>query len=309
MRFTRKMAVVPVELVTRMMEQQQAALNPSQPHTIPSEKKYLDKVRKQLKAKDDTGDQLDQYNRLFREHQYERSEKTKPLKVTVVNEKPQKLEVAAIPPQSPVQAHEPPVTPAHRPITPSTPKSKVKASPDLNLTRYESNVPKSFKDSASALTAHLRQLSATGILSWSEKGEVLIKGHLIPGSSINELMDVCIRPSSKKQPSGLAEFLTILKKSDVPARAVANKELVFRVRPLLFDPSEPGTANEKEDKEDIPSSEDKPSTSRGTESERQPPKLTGEKSSVKQKGQGLTISGKVKDRKCLRFLRWEPYHM
>ena len=69
-------------------------------------------------------------------------------------------------------------------------------------------------------------------LQWNDKNEIFYKGNRIAGSNVVDLIHTFVKKSNN-QPTGWQEFGKALLDNNVPRTAIANENLLNRVRPLF----------------------------------------------------------------------------
>jgi hypothetical protein len=78
-----------------------------------------------------------------------------------------------------------------------------------------------YRPRARLLVGHLEENKHR--IQWSDLGELIYHGRVIPSSHIVDLIYGLAKPKSAKQPVGLAEFMMLLKQTNVPREYIANK--------------------------------------------------------------------------------------
>lgn len=104
--------------------------------------------------------------------------------------------------------------------------------PGLSLQReIIEAIPKMYKNKAKML---LNRLESSKNVSWDERGEVTIKGNIVLGSNIIDLVSDVVRPRKTSNPFGWQQFLTFLKELNIPREFITNpRRLSFIDRGVL----------------------------------------------------------------------------
>ena len=95
---------------------------------------------------------------------------------------------------------------------------KVEALSDEMIVR---GIPKNMKTRAQALLARLREKE--DVIAWDERGQVILKGDLIPKSNISDLVSDAMRSRKHFNPVGVQQFYDILHEINVPKDLVRNE--------------------------------------------------------------------------------------
>ena len=89
--------------------------------------------------------------------------------------------------------------------------------------RIIKNLPKAYQVRAKKLIGHLKDY--TGV-SWNAKGEMIVDGKTLPGSSISVLVNDIIRKAKHEvDPVGRRSLVEQLSKTDFPRGVVRNTEI------------------------------------------------------------------------------------
>ena len=83
-------------------------------------------------------------------------------------------------------------------------------------------IPKNMKTRAEALLARLKERE--DVITWDERGQVLVDGVLIPKSNISDLVSDAMRSRKHFNPVGVREFYNVLNKINVPKDLVRNEK-------------------------------------------------------------------------------------
>ena len=82
-------------------------------------------------------------------------------------------------------------------------------------------IPKNMKTRAQALLAHLKEREDA--ITWDERGQVILKGDLIPKSNISDLISDAMRSRKHFNPVGVQQFYDVLYEINVPKDLVRNE--------------------------------------------------------------------------------------
>ena len=82
-------------------------------------------------------------------------------------------------------------------------------------------IPKNMKTRAQALLARLKEKE--DVIAWDERGQVILKGILIPKSNISDLVSDAMRSRKHFNPVGVQQFYDILHEINVPKDLVRNE--------------------------------------------------------------------------------------
>ena len=82
-------------------------------------------------------------------------------------------------------------------------------------------IPKNMKTRAQALLARLKEKE--DVITWDERGQVILKGILIPKSNISDLVSDAMRSRKHFNPVGVQQFYDILHEINVPKDLVRNE--------------------------------------------------------------------------------------
>ena len=91
----------------------------------------------------------------------------------------------------------------------------------LSLEMIVRGIPKTMKTRAEALLEHLKQRE--DVITWDDKGQVLLNGVLIPKSNISDLISDAMRSRKHFNPVGVQEFYKVLNEINVPKDLVRNE--------------------------------------------------------------------------------------
>ena len=91
----------------------------------------------------------------------------------------------------------------------------------LSVEMIVRGIPKTMKSRAEALLAHLKERG--DVITWDDKGQVLVDGVLIPKSNISDLVSDAMRSRKHFNPVGVREFYSVLNKINVPKDLVRNE--------------------------------------------------------------------------------------
>ena len=83
-------------------------------------------------------------------------------------------------------------------------------------------IPKNMKTRAQALLARLKEREDA--ITWDDRGQVILKGALIPKSNISDLISDAMRSRKHFNPVGVQKFYDILYKINVPKDLVRNEK-------------------------------------------------------------------------------------
>ena len=83
-------------------------------------------------------------------------------------------------------------------------------------------IPKNMKTRAQALLARLKEREDA--ITWDERGQVILKGTLIPKSNISDLISDAMRPRKHFNPVGVQKFYDVLYEINVPKDLVRNEK-------------------------------------------------------------------------------------
>lgn len=97
-------------------------------------------------------------------------------------------------------------------------------------------IPKMFKKKAQML---LRRLESSNDVSWDERGVVTIKGNVILGSNIIDLVSDVVRPRKTSNPLGWTQFTSFLKEINIPKEFISNpRRQAYMITGTVSTPSE-----------------------------------------------------------------------
>lgn len=97
-------------------------------------------------------------------------------------------------------------------------------------------IPKMFKKKANML---LQRLESSNDVSWDERGVVTIKGNVILGSNIIDLVSDAVRPRKTSNPLGWPQFTSFLKEINIPKEFISNpRRLAYMVTGVVSTPPE-----------------------------------------------------------------------
>ncbi len=82
-------------------------------------------------------------------------------------------------------------------------------------------MPKAFYRKAKSLLQHIK---TTGQIKWNKRGEVIIKGKMIPNSHIFDLIRDAMKEYQSFKPTGKQEFYAALYDSNVPTSLLHNSK-------------------------------------------------------------------------------------
>ena len=83
-------------------------------------------------------------------------------------------------------------------------------------------IPKNMKTRAQALLARLKEREDA--ITWDERGQVILKGDLIPKSNISDLISDAMRSRKHFNPVGVREFYDIIYEINIPKDLVRNEK-------------------------------------------------------------------------------------
>ena len=83
-------------------------------------------------------------------------------------------------------------------------------------------IPKNMKTRAQALLARLKEREDA--ITWDERGQVILKGTLIPKSNISDLISDAMRFRKHFNPVGVQQFYDVLYEINVPKDLVRNEK-------------------------------------------------------------------------------------
>ena len=83
-------------------------------------------------------------------------------------------------------------------------------------------IPKNMKTRAQALLARLKEREDA--ITWDERGQVILKGDLIPKSNISDLISDAMRFRKHFNPVGVQQFYDVLYEINVPKDLVRNEK-------------------------------------------------------------------------------------
>ena len=83
-------------------------------------------------------------------------------------------------------------------------------------------IPKNMKTRAQALLARLKEREDA--ITWDDRGQVILKGDLIPKSNISDLISDAMRSRKHFNPVGVQEFYDILYEINIPKDLVRNEK-------------------------------------------------------------------------------------
>ena len=83
-------------------------------------------------------------------------------------------------------------------------------------------IPKNMKTRAQALLARLKEREDA--ITWDERGQVILRGDLIPKSNISDLISDAMRSRKHFNPVGVQQFYDVLYEINVPKDLVRNEK-------------------------------------------------------------------------------------
>ena len=83
-------------------------------------------------------------------------------------------------------------------------------------------IPKNMKTRAQALLARLKEREDA--ITWDDRGQVILKGTLIPKSNISDLISDAMRSRKHFNPVGVREFYDVLYEINIPKDLVRNEK-------------------------------------------------------------------------------------
>ena len=83
-------------------------------------------------------------------------------------------------------------------------------------------IPKNMKTRAQALLARLKEREDA--ITWDDRGQVILKGALIPKSNISDLISDAMRSRKHFNPVGVQKFYDILYEINIPKDLVRNEK-------------------------------------------------------------------------------------
>ena len=83
-------------------------------------------------------------------------------------------------------------------------------------------IPKNMKTRAQALLARLKEREDA--ITWDERGQVILKGDLIPKSNISDLISDAMRSRKHFNPVGVQKFYDVLYEINIPKDLVRNEK-------------------------------------------------------------------------------------
>ena len=101
----------------------------------------------------------------------------------------------------------------------STPYRDVESLSDEMIVR---GIPKNMKTRAQALLARLKEREDA--ITWDERGQVILRGDLIPKSNISDLISDAMRSRKHFNPVGVREFYDVLYEINIPKDLVRNEK-------------------------------------------------------------------------------------
>ena len=107
-----------------------------------------------------------------------------------------------------------------RPIHPQTAPPPETAAKDIDGEVFMT-VPKTLRRKAEAL---LYRLKNDPTFNWNERGELIYRGQIIPGSNMTDLINDTLRQRKTFQPHGWQEFARALRHGNVPQDLVGHRQ-------------------------------------------------------------------------------------
>ena len=83
-------------------------------------------------------------------------------------------------------------------------------------------IPKNMKTRAQALLARLKEREDA--ITWDDRGQVILKGTLIPKSNISDLISDAMRSRKHFNPVGVQKFYDVLYEINIPKDLVRNEK-------------------------------------------------------------------------------------
>ena len=83
------------------------------------------------------------------------------------------------------------------------------------------SLPKKHQKKAELLLERIRRSPSVG---WNSRQELVIDGKTIPDTNIVDLIDDVTRPTSRREPKAIEDFVRALKKDNVPRTLVSNTD-------------------------------------------------------------------------------------
>ena len=101
----------------------------------------------------------------------------------------------------------------------STPYRDVESLSDEMIVR---GIPKNMKTRAQALLDRLKEREDA--ITWDDRGQVILKGTLIPKSNISDLISDAMRSRKHFNPVGVQKFYNVLYEINIPKDLVRNEK-------------------------------------------------------------------------------------
>ena len=101
----------------------------------------------------------------------------------------------------------------------STPYRDVESLSDKMIVR---GIPKNMKTRAQALLDRLKEREDA--ITWDDRGQVILKGTLIPKSNISDLISDAMRSRKHFNPVGVQKFYNVLNEINIPKDLVRNEK-------------------------------------------------------------------------------------
>ena len=83
-------------------------------------------------------------------------------------------------------------------------------------------IPKNMKTRAQALLTRLKERE--DVITWDDRGQVILKGTLIPKSNISDLISDAMRSRKHFNPVGVQKFYDVLYEINIPKDLVRNEK-------------------------------------------------------------------------------------
>ena len=119
--------------------------------------------------------------------------------------------------RAPLQALPPP-PPSQSPPPPTQPPTEINKE-DKELKEIVSSVPAKFQRKGQLLLERLRK---NPDIDWNERGELVVKGQVISGSNVVDLVNDALRRRKRFEPRGWEIFADALRETNVPQDLVGN---------------------------------------------------------------------------------------
>ena len=136
--------------------------------------------------------------------------------VLIPEEKYKNLTAMRTKPATPEPSHSKEVALVENPVS-RTPPPQPRLPDEIVITA----VPKAYRNKAKSMLAHVAA-DPKSTIEWNERGELIIRGQIIPGSHISDLMRDAMHNYKNFSPQGAKQFYEALSDIGIPQGLIGN---------------------------------------------------------------------------------------